>query len=103
MILPRHTQLELVLGYIALFWVGFSLWKPKWLKNETPSEESWVGGIYYNPTDPALWVRSRNPNRGRYTLNYGNPGSWLVLAFFFIVFLGPLILVAFMGDRIGFS
>jgi uncharacterized membrane protein len=41
-------------------------------------QEGWRGGIYYNPNDRALWVEKR-VGIG-WTLNFGNPWSWLMLA-----------------------
>ena len=43
-----------------------------------PPENGWKGIFYYNPNDPALFVPKRYGIG--YTLNFGNPWSWVVLA-----------------------
>ncbi len=41
---------------------------------------NWRGGIFYfNRRDPRVMVPKRNPTLG-WTLNFGNPVSWLILA-----------------------
>jgi uncharacterized membrane protein len=45
--------------------------------DRTP-DDCWKGGlIYYNPTDPALWVEKRFGIG--WTMNFGNPRAWFVL------------------------
>jgi hypothetical protein len=43
-----------------------------------PPEVGWKGIFYSNPDDPALFVPKRFGIG--YTLNFGNPWSWVVLA-----------------------
>jgi uncharacterized membrane protein len=41
---------------------------------------NWRGGVFYfNRRDPRVMVPKRNPTMG-WTLNFGNPISWLILA-----------------------
>jgi uncharacterized membrane protein len=51
-------------------------------------DDRWIGGIfYYNRDDPALWVEKRMGIG--WTLNFGRPGSWLIL--------GGILLLALAG------
>ena len=45
---------------------------------ERPPDEGWSGPFYSNPDDPALFVPKRYGIG--YTLNFGNPWSWIVVA-----------------------
>lgn len=58
---------------------------------QRPPEDAWKGWFYTNPNDPALLV----PKRFRigYTLNFGNPWSWAVLAFLLLMVAVPFILL----------
>jgi hypothetical protein len=55
-----------------------------------PPEEGWKGIFYSNSSDPALLV----PKRFRigWTLNFGNPWSWVVLALILLMVALPFIL-----------
>lgn len=60
--------------------------------DSTPNE-CWKGGIvYYNPSDPAIFVGRRDG--AGFTLNMGNPWSWAVIA-------SPLVLIASSAFVIG--
>jgi Family of unknown function (DUF5808) len=54
-------------------------------------DEHWKGGVFYvNHDDPSVFVPKR---RGLgYTLNFGNPWSWLVLALILLAVAIPVIL-----------
>jgi uncharacterized membrane protein len=48
-----------------------------------PPEAAWKGSFYSNPSDPALLVQKRFGIG--YTLNFGNPWNWAVLAFVLLI------------------
>jgi hypothetical protein len=54
-----------------------------------PPDAAWKGSFYSNPNDPALLVPKRFGIG--YTLNFGNPWSWAVLAFVLLMVAVPLI------------
>ncbi len=59
---------------------------------DTTPDSSWIlGRLYFNPADPTLLVEKRT-GLG-YTLNLGNPWSWLVMIVFFTGIAIPLLLV----------
>lgn len=53
----------------------------------------WHGGgiFYYNPHDPALWVRKRFGIG--YTLNFANPWSWVFMGGTVAIVVAPLLLL----------
>lgn len=52
---------------------------------ETTRNEAWKAGVfYYAPDDPAIFVEKRF-GLG-YTMNFGNPWSWVILAGFLLLF-----------------
>ena len=58
---------------------------------ETP-DECWTGGgIYYNPSDPAIFVQKRIGVG--YTINFGNHRSWLYLGLFAAGIIGLIFLL----------
>ncbi len=58
---------------------------------QRPPDEAWKGSFYSNPNDPALLVPKRLGIG--YTLNFGNPWSWAVLAFVLLMVAVPFILL----------
>jgi len=63
---------------------------------QRPPDAAWKGSFYSNPNDPALLVPKRFGIG--YTLNFGNPWSWAVLAFVLLMVVVPFIfLVASTG------
>jgi len=60
--------------------------------NQKPPEEGWSGPFYANPDDPALFVPKRYGIG--YTLNFGNPLCWIVVALILAILSVPLILTA---------
>jgi hypothetical protein len=59
-------------------------------KQSPPDERFWKSGIFYvNPHDPALFVRKHY--RAGYTLNFGNPWSWPVLALILLLATAPIV------------
>ena len=60
---------------------------------DTTPDSSWIlGRLYFNRADPTLFVE-RRMGLG-YTLNLGNPWSWLVLIIFVTGIAIPLLLVS---------
>ena len=55
-----------------------------------PPEDHWKGVFYSNPEDPALLVPKRYGVG--YTLNFGNPWSWIVLAVMLLMVALPIVL-----------
>jgi hypothetical protein len=58
---------------------------------QRPPDAAWKGAFYSNPNDPALLVPKRFGIG--YTLNFGNPWSWAVLAFVLLIVVVPFILL----------
>ena len=59
---------------------------------DTTPDSSWIlGRLYFNRADPTLFVE-RRMGLG-YTLNLGNPWSWLVMIVFVTGIAIPLLLV----------
>jgi uncharacterized membrane protein len=59
---------------------------------DTTPDSCWIfGHLYFNRADPTLFVEKRM-GLG-YTLNLGNPASWLVLIVFVLALSVPLVLV----------
>ena len=60
-------------------------------RDDRTPDRCWKAGIFYvNPADPALFVAKRLGIG--YTLNFGNPWSWVVLAFIILIAIAPVIL-----------
>jgi uncharacterized membrane protein len=59
-------------------------------KGQRPPDAAWKGVFYSNPDDPALLVPKRYGIG--YTLNFGNPWSWAVLALVLLTAALPFIL-----------
>ena len=70
---------------IAIFSVLMALFvRPR---EKTPGE-GWSGPFYSNPDDPALFVPKRSEIG--YTLNFGNPMCWVVVALILAALAVPL-------------
>ena len=85
----------LLMGPILIYVVVVVAWSFK-LNADNPGEETpddrWTGGaIYYNPSDPAIFVQKRFGVG--YTLNFGNRMTWLFLGLFIAVILVLVLLV----------
>jgi hypothetical protein len=63
-----------------------------------PPETAWKGSFYSNPSDPALLVPKRFGIG--YTLNFGNPRSWAVLAFVLLMVVVPFIFLVASTHRL---
>ena len=55
-----------------------------------PPDDKWKGVFYSNPDDPAVLVPKRYGIG--YTLNFGNPWSWVVLALILLLAAAPIAL-----------
>jgi uncharacterized membrane protein len=55
-----------------------------------PPDDHWRGVFYSNPEDPAILVPKRYGIG--YTLNFGNPWSWIVLAVMLLMVALPIVL-----------
>jgi uncharacterized membrane protein len=76
--LPIGAPIWMILGPFLLFTALSILLVIVLRRGQPPPEEGWKGIFYANPDDPALLVPKRS-GLG-YTLNFGNPWSWGVLA-----------------------
>lgn len=62
------------------------------------SAAHWRGGIFYvNPEDPALYVNKRFGIG--YTLNFGRPEAWILLALILFIPVIPLGLCLLIAPR----
>jgi uncharacterized membrane protein len=60
-------------------------------RDDRTPDRCWKAGIFcVNPADPALFVEKRLGIG--YTLNFGNPWSWIVLVFIILIAIAPFIL-----------
>jgi hypothetical protein len=52
------------------------------IRGDATPDSAWKGGglLYFNPSDPAIWVEQRIGIG--YTVNFGNPRAWLLLGLF---------------------
>jgi uncharacterized membrane protein len=66
-------------------------------KGPRPPEEAWRGVFYSNTGDPALLVPKRYGIG--YTLNFGNPWSWVVMLLILAAALAPFILLVTILHR----
>src|SRR6202047_3096836 len=65
---------------------------------QRPPDTAWNGSFYSNPSDPALLVPKRFGIG--YTLNFGNPWSWAVLAFVLLMVAVPFILLTASAHQV---
>jgi len=63
-----------------------------------PPDAAWKGSFYSNPNDPALLVPKRFGIG--YTLNFGNPWSWAVLALVLLMVAVPFILLTGISSHL---
>lgn len=79
----------IILGAVAVLAILGLL--PLFLRTgERPPDEEWRGIFYSNPDNPALLVPKRYGIG--YTLNFGNPWSWVLLAFILLAVAAPIAL-----------
>jgi hypothetical protein len=89
---PRELLFVLI-GFFLLLAVFSYVAAMKARPNESTPDRCWKAGIFYiNPEDPSLFV-SKRLGIG-YTLNFGNPWSWVVLAIILLAAAAPIVLTA---------
>ncbi len=82
-----HLPPLAIVAAVAVFVLGLLVYGFRRLSRpgapvETTPDEYWtLGGIYRNPNDPALFVQKRIGYG--FTVNFGNPWSWVVMGGFF--------------------
>ena len=67
-------------------------------EKQKPPDEAWSGPFYSNPDDPSVFVPKRYGIG--YTLNFGNPWSWVVLILILILAIAPLFLSGIFLHRL---
>ena len=65
---------------------------------QKPPDEAWSGPFYSNPDDPSLFVPKRYGIG--YTLNFGNPWSWVVLLLILVLATAPLFMSRMLIHRL---
>ena len=65
---------------------------------QKPADKAWSGPFYSNPDDSSLFVPKRYGIG--YTLNFGNPWSWVVLVLIFALAIAPLFLSGIFVHRL---
>lgn len=90
-----HVGMAAILIPAAVYTVAVLVWAiraSQTSQGEATPDECWTwGSIYYNRSDPALFVQKRI-GMG-YTLNFGNRASWLLMGVFLIGTLGLIFLL----------
>ena len=86
--LPAVPSVWIILGPVLLLGVLAVLVSVFARTQEPPPNDGWKGVFYSNPDDPALFVPKRYGIG--YTLNFGNPWSWVVLALILAMVVLPL-------------
>ena len=90
---PLHV-IWFVIGLMLLVAVLSFLVPALARRNRPTPENCWKAGIFYvNHEDPALFVPKRFGIG--YTLNFGNPWSWAVLALIGLLAIAPIIFAVF--------
>ena len=95
---PAHFSYWIIFGPIAavgtfsLLLLGLGRTGPR------PPDAAWKGSFYSNANDPALLVPKRFGIG--YTLNFGNPWSWVVLAFVLLIVVVPFILLVVWSQHL---
>jgi uncharacterized membrane protein len=88
---PPRELLFVLIGFFVLLAVFSYVAAMKARPNESTPDSCWRGGIFYvNPDDPSLFV-SKRFGIG-YTMNFGNPWSWVVLAVILLAAAAPIVL-----------
>ena len=87
--LPAVPSVWIILGPVLLLGALAVLLSVFARTEKRPPESGWKGIFYFNPDDPALLVPKRFGIG--YTLNFGNPWSWVVLALILLMAALPFI------------
>ena len=88
--LPAAPSVWIIVGPVLLLGVLAVLVSVFARGQEPPPEQGWNGIFYSNPSDSALFVPKRFGVG--YTLNFGNPWSWVVLALILVMVALPMVL-----------
>src|SRR5215469_9776584 len=89
---PIVPSIWIILGPILLI-AAFAVLLPLLVRTgPRPPDEAWRGVFYSNPDDPVLLVPKRFGIG--YTLNFGNPRCWIVIALMILMLTLPLIITA---------
>jgi uncharacterized membrane protein len=81
----------LVFTIAVLAWCFKMAGDPDMPVDSTPDDHWKLGSIYYNPADPVLFVQKRIGFG--YTLNFGNPVSWISLGVFVALLAAVLVVL----------
>lgn len=87
--LPSPPSLWIILAPILLL-AASSLLLLFFARGKRPPDDAWKGVFYSNSHDPAVFVPKRYGIG--YTLNFGNPWSWLIVVLIFAAVMTPLLL-----------
>jgi len=88
--LPVFPSVWIILGPLLLLG-GLAVLLSVFARTEKrPPDDKWKGIFYSDPDDPALLVPKRFGIG--YTLNFGNPWSWVVLALILLAVALPFVL-----------
>ena len=88
---PPRQLLFVLIGFFVLLAVFSVVAAMKAQPGQATPDRCWRGGIFYvNPEDPSLFV-SKRIGIG-YTLNFGNPWSWVILALILLAAAVPFVL-----------
>jgi uncharacterized membrane protein len=87
--LPSPPSLWIILAPILLL-AASSLLLLLFARGKRPPDDAWKGIFYSNSRDPAVFVPKRYGIG--YTLNFGNPWSWLIVVLIFAAVMAPLLL-----------
>jgi uncharacterized membrane protein len=96
-----HIQPWLLVVPTVLFSIGAAAWSYRFIRapgrgaEMTPDACWYLGQIYYNPQDPAVFVQKRL-GLG-YTVNFGNGISWVVLGVVLVAVGGMVFLLPTSG------
>ena len=98
--MPQHASFSnwlifaplVAVGTFSLLLLGLGRTGPR------PPDDAWKGSFYSNRNDPALLVPKRFGIG--YTLNFGNPWSWAVLALVLLMVAVPFILLTGISSHL---
>ena len=85
--LPAAPSVWIILGPVLLLGV-LAVLLSVFARTKPPPDDGWKGIFYSNPDDPALFIPKRFGIG--YTLNFGNPWSWVLLALILAMVALPL-------------
>jgi uncharacterized protein DUF5808 len=95
---PAHFSYWIIFGPIAAVGTFSLLLLGLGRTGQRPPDAAWKGSFYSNANDPALLVPKRFGIG--YTLNFGNPWSWVVLAFVLLIVVVPFIFLVVWSQHL---